>query len=45
MTEADDAHDPYECGEPGCPICKAHWLDVEADRQYDERKERDNAGI
>ena len=28
--------DPYTCQ---CEACRALWIDLEADRQYDERKD------
>jgi hypothetical protein len=34
--ESDCTGDPYECQ---CARCRAWLIDVEADRQYDERKE------
>ena len=33
-------HDPYECADEGCQICRDFFLDEHIDRAHDEGKEK-----
>lgn len=35
-------HDPYECEEEACRLCRDYFVDEKADRAYDEGRENSN---